>query len=123
MIQEVIDRQQADCVGGFIASYADPIVAHMNPGHLQKGNIAILVKGDGTIWGKRITQEDTNQNDDNWVEIEKDTIKPQKSPILKDVCFFIIKKGSLYGTYIVSDDFIKNGQFLNEQSYLQYITE
>ncbi|MEH7444174.1 hypothetical protein V7201_17820 [Bacillus sp. JJ1122] len=123
MIQEVVDRQQVDCIGGFIAAYADPIVAHMNPGHLQKRNIAILLKSDGTIWGKRITQEDTNQNDDNWIEIARDTIKPQKSPILKDVCFFNIQKGTFYGTYIVSEDFIRNAQFLNEQSYLRFITE
>ncbi|MGA9225634.1 MAG: hypothetical protein WB217_04750 [Mesobacillus sp.] len=123
MIHQVIDRQQVDCVGGFIASYADPIVAHINPGHLQKRNIAIIVKGDGTIWGKRVTQEYPNQNHDSWVEIARDTIKPQKSPILKEVCFFNIKKGSLYGTYIVSEDFIRNDQFSNEQAYLRFITE
>lgn len=123
MIQEVIDRQQVDCVGGFIAAYADPIVAHINPGNLQKGNIAIIVKSDGTIWGKRVTKEDTNQNHDNWLEIARDTIKPQKSPILKEVCFFSIKKGNFHGTYIISEDFIRNEQFSNEQSYLRFITE
>lgn len=122
MIQEVIDRQHLDCVGGFIATYADPILAHLNPGNLQKHNIAIIVKGDGTIWGKGVTQQDTNQNHDEWLEIARDTIKPQKSPILKEVCFFNIKKGNLYGTYIISEDFIQNEQFSDEQSYLNFIT-
>jgi hypothetical protein len=122
MIQEVIDRQHLDCAGGFIATYADPIMAHMNPGNLHKHNIAIIVKGDGTIWGKRVTQQDTYQNHFNWLEIARNTIKPQKSPILKELCFFTIKKGNLFGTYIISEDFIQNEQFSDEQSYLNFIT-
>ena len=123
MIQKVIDRQHVDCVGGFIATYADAIMAHMNPGNLHKHDIAIIVKSDGTIWGKRVTQQDTNQNHDEWLEIVRDTIKSQKSPILKKVCFFNIKKGNLYGTYIISEDFIRNEQFSDEQSYLDFITK
>lgn len=97
-------------------------MAHMNPGNLQKHNIAIIVKGDGRIFGKRVTQQDTNQNYDAWLEIVRDTIKSQKSPILKEVCFFKIKKGNLYGTYIISEDIIRNEKFSDEQSYLNFIT-
>lgn len=118
MILEVIDRHHEDCVGGFIAAYADPIMAHMNPGNLQKHNIAIIVKGDGTIFGKRVTHQDTNQNHDEWLEIVRDTIKSQKSPILKEVCFFNIKKGNLYGTYIISEDIIRNKKFLTSNRIL-----
>jgi hypothetical protein len=122
MILEVIDRNHEDCVGGFIATYAEPIMAHINPGNLQKHNIAIIVKGDGTIWGKRVMQQDTKQDHDEWLEIVRDTIKLQKSTILKEVCFFNIKKGNLYGTYIISEDIIRNDKFSDEQSYLNFIT-
>ncbi|MGG0655351.1 hypothetical protein [Rummeliibacillus pycnus] len=121
MIQVVIGKENIDCMGGFIAKYADAIMAHINPSNLHKHDIAIIIKGDGTIFGKRVTQLDTNQNHDEWLEIARDTIKPQKSPILKEVCFFKIKKGNLYGTYIISEDFIKNEQFSDEQSYLNFI--
>ncbi len=121
MIQEIIDRQHVECAGGFIATYADPIMAHMNPGNLHKHNIAIIVKGDGTIWGTRVTHQDINHHHVEWLEIKRDTITSQRSPILKEVCFFNIKKGNLYGTYIISEDFIQNNQFSNEQSYLNCI--
>ncbi|WP_258535777.1 hypothetical protein [Bacillus sp. 03113] len=119
----MIDQQNIDCMGGFIATYADAIMAHINPSNLHKHDIAIIIKGDVTIWGKRVTKKDTNQNHDEWLEIARDTIKPQKSPILKEVCFFKIQKGNLYGTYIISEDFMRNEQFSDEQSYLDFITK
>lgn len=123
MIQEVIDRQDIECMGGFIATYADAIMAHINPSNLQKNDIAIIISGDGTIRAKKVNQQDINQNTDEWLEIARDNIKLQKSPILKEVCFFKIKKGNLFGTYIISKDFITNKQFSDEKSYLNFITK
>lgn len=122
MIQLVIDQQNVECMGGFIASYADAIMLHINPINLYKHDIAVIIKVDGTIWAKRVTEQNTNQIQVEWLEIAKDTIKPQKSPVLRKVCFFKIKEGSLYGTYIISEDFIKNELFSDEQSYLKFIT-
>lgn len=122
MIQTVIEQQNMECVGGFIAMYADPIMAHVNPNQLRKHDIAIIIKVDGTIWGKRVTP-DTEQNQVEWLEIERSQVKLQKSPLLSKVCYFKIKKGNLFGTYIISEDFIRNEQFSNDQSYLDFITK
>ncbi|WP_320163382.1 hypothetical protein [uncultured Trichococcus sp.] len=122
MIQSVIGQQNVAYKGGFIATYADAVTLHMTPGNLYKYDIAVVIKGDGTMWAKRVTEQNTNKIQDEWLEIAKDTIKSQKSPFLRNACFFKIKEGSLYGTYIISEDFIKNGFFSDEQSYLKFIT-
>lgn len=117
MINEVVKQQNIDCIGGFIAVYADAIMAHLNPSNLQKNDIVVIVKNDGTIWAKKMIQNS------DWLEIPRENIKKKKSPILKKVYFFEIKKGDLFGTYVISDDLITNEHFSDEKSYLNYIGE
>lgn len=123
MIKEVVKQQNIDCIGGFIAVYADAIMAHLNPSNLQKNDIVVIVKNDGTIWAKKTIQKDQNQNNSDWLEIPRENIKKKKSPILKKVCFFEIKKGDLFGTYVISDDLITNEHFSDEKSYLNNIAD
>lgn len=122
MIQTVIDEQNEECMGGFIATYADAIMLHINPSNLYKQEIAIIIKGNGTNWAKNVSVPNANQIQDKWLEIAKDTIKPQRSPIFRKICFFKVMEGNLYGTYIISEDFIKNERFSGEESYLNFIT-
>ncbi|MFD6509453.1 hypothetical protein [Bacillus sp. NPDC060175] len=121
MINDIIKQQNVECIGGFIAKYADPIMAHINPGNLHKNDIAIIIKSDKTVWAKKVIQQDVNQNYTEWLEIPRDNIKKKRSLILKKVCFFEIKKGNLYGTYVISENLISNDRFSDQKSYLDFM--
>ncbi|MBS4537957.1 hypothetical protein GOQ27_05760 [Clostridium sp. D2Q-11] len=124
MIKEIISQENKECIGGFIAVYADAIMAHMNPSKMHKYDIAVVIKNDKTIWATRVIQEDSNQVQENfeWINIVKDNIVRKSSPIMKKTCYFQIKKGELYGTYVISDDLILNEEFCSSKSYLDFIT-
>jgi hypothetical protein len=62
-----------------------------------------------------------NPNNINWTEITRNNIKRIKSPIMKKACYLEIKKGELFGTYVISEDLILNKQFYDEKSYLDFI--
>ena len=96
-------------------------MAHINPGNLHKNDIVIIIKSDETIWATKVIQQDVIQNSTEWLEITRDNIKRKRSPILKKVCFFEIKKGNLYGTYIISEDLISNERFFDKKSYLDFM--
>ncbi len=117
MIKEIVNQQSKDVLGGFTATYADPILAHVNPNQLHKNDIVIVVKSDQSVWAKRVSQED------GWQEITRDNLKKKKSPIMQKTCFFEIKKGELSGTYIISEDIIANEHFSNEKAYLEFLAE
>jgi hypothetical protein len=40
---------------------------------------------------------------------------------MKKACYFEIKKGELYGTYVISEDLLSNEHFHDEKSYLDFI--
>lgn len=122
MIKEFINRQNVECIGGFIATYADAIMAHINPGNLHKNDIVIIIKSDETMWASKVLQQDINQNNIDWIEITKDNINKKTSPITKKAYFFVIKKGDLFGTYVISDDLISNEQFFDVKSYFDFLT-
>lgn len=122
MIKEFIIRQNVECIGGFIATYADTIMAHINPGNLHINDIVIIIKNDETIWATKVIQQDINQNNIDWIEITKDNINKKTSPIMKKACFFEIKTGDLFGTYVISEDLISNKQFFDVKSYYDFIT-
>ncbi|MBY0598753.1 hypothetical protein [Bacillus bingmayongensis] len=121
MIKEIINQQNVECIGGFIAQYADAIIAHVNPGKLHQNNIVIIIKSDKTIWATKVIQQDKNQNNINWVEITRENIKKKTSPIMRKACYFEIKKGDLFGTYVISEDLILNEQFGDNKSYLDFM--
>jgi hypothetical protein len=120
MIKEIINQQDVEYIGGFIASYADAIMAHVNPGQLHKNDIVVVIKSDKTMWASRAAAQQ-NPNNINWIEIIRDDIKKRTSPIMKKTCYFEIKKGELFGTYVISEDIISNEQFHDEKSYLDFI--
>jgi hypothetical protein len=117
MIKEMINQQNIDCIGGFTAAFADPIMAHIDPGQLYKNDIAVIINHDKTIWATKIAQQDNIE----WVEISRDNINKKTSPIAKKNHFFEIKNGELYGTYLISEDFISNEHFNGNKSYLDFL--
>jgi hypothetical protein len=120
LIKEIVNQQNVKCIGGFTASYADPIMAHVDPGQLHKNDIVVVIKSDNTMWAA-IADAKLNQNNITWIEIKRDNIKKKTSPIMKKACYFEIKKGELYGTYVISEDLISNEQFHDEKSYLDFM--
>jgi hypothetical protein len=121
MIKEIINQQNVECIGGFTAIYADAIIAHINPGQLHKNDIVLIIKSDKTMWATKGVQQDINQNNIIWLEITRDNIKKKTSPIMKKTCYFEIKKGDLYGTYVISEDLLSNEHFYDDKSYLDFI--
>lgn len=97
-------------------------MAHLNTGKMYKNNIVIIIKSDETMWATKIMQYDINPNSIEWVEITRDNIKKKTSPIMKKTCFFEIKKGDLFGTYVISEDLILNDKFCDDKSYLDFMT-
>lgn len=120
MIKEIVNQQDVKCIGGFTATYADPIMAHVDPGQLHKNDIVVVIKSDNTMWAA-IADAQLNENNITWIEINRDNIKKKTSPIMKKACYFEIKKGELYGTYVISEDLILNEQFHDEKSYLDFM--
>jgi hypothetical protein len=123
MITEIINQQNVECIGGFIATYADAIMAHINPSKLHKNDIVLIIKNDKTMWATKVVQQDINQNNIVWLEITRDNIKKKTSPIMKKTCYFEIKKGDLYGTYVISEDLISNEYFDDDKSYLDFMVD
>ncbi|MFS0777690.1 hypothetical protein ABC255_17030 [Neobacillus sp. 3P2-tot-E-2] len=61
MIKEFISRQKVECIGGFTAVYADPIMAHVSPSELHKKDIFIIIKSDNTICATIVDHEGKNK--------------------------------------------------------------
>ena len=117
MIKEFLSQQKEEYIGGFTAIYADPIMAHINPTGMHKNDIFIIIKSDQTIWATKMKQEGKGQQNNKWVEITKENIKKKTSPLMPRTYYFEIKKGDLFGTYVVSSDFISNEFFCDSRSY------
>lgn len=122
MIEEIIKSQNIGCIGEFIAKYADSAMAHTNPSGMHKQDIIFIIKGDRTMWATKVIQQDINESDIKWTEIARDNIKKKTSLLMKKVCYLKIKKGDLFGIYLISDDLILNEQFSDDKSYLDFIT-
>jgi hypothetical protein len=120
MIKEIVNQQDFGCIDGFTASYADAIMAHVNPEKLHKNDIVVIIKGDKTMWAAK-ADEQINQKYINWIEIIRDNIKKKKSPIMKKTCYFEIKKGELYGTYVITEYLISIENFYDEKSYHDFL--
>ncbi|NHM29007.1 hypothetical protein [Neobacillus terrae] len=121
MIKKFISQQKVECIGGFTAVYADPIMAHINPSVIHKKDIFIIIKRDKTIWATNVNQEDKDQQSNKWVEIIRDNVKRKTSPIMPKTHYFEIKKGDLFGTYVISNDLISNETFCDSNSYLSVL--
>lgn len=120
MIRGAVNQRNLECIGGFTATYADAIMAHINPGQLHKNDILVVIKSDMTMWASKADAQ-LNQNNINWIEITRDNIKKKTSIIMKKACYFEIIKGELFGTYVISEDLISNEQFHDEKSYLDFL--
>jgi hypothetical protein len=123
MIKEFISRQKVECIGGFTAAYADPIMAHINPSELNKKDIYIIIKSDKTIWATMVDHEAKVQQNNQWIEIIRDDVKRRVSPIMPKMYYFEIKKGDLFGTYVISNDIISNESFCDSKSYLSALID
>jgi hypothetical protein len=117
MIKEFLSQQKEEYIGGFTAVYADPIMAHINPTGIHKKDIYIIIKSDKKIWATKVNQEGKEQKNNSWVEIVRDNVKRKTSPIMPKTYYFEIKKGDLFGTYVISSDFISNEHFCDSKSY------
>lgn len=58
MLKEIIETENVECIGGFTAKYADPIMAHINPTEMNKHDIFVIIKNDETIWATKVIQRD-----------------------------------------------------------------
>lgn len=50
MIHELIRASDATAIGGFIATCADPILAHVNPAQLKTKNLIVSIHKDHSIF-------------------------------------------------------------------------
>ncbi|WHY03335.1 hypothetical protein [Neobacillus sp. DY30] len=123
MIKEFLSREKVECIGGFTAVYADPIMAHINPTEIHKKDLFIIIKNDYTIWATIVKPEGTEQQNHQWIEIHRDDLKRRVSPIMPRTYYFEIKKGDLFGTYVISDDIISNESFSDRKSYLSALID
>ncbi|MEH7495538.1 hypothetical protein [Neobacillus niacini] len=123
MIKEFISKQKVECIGGFTAVYADPIMAHVNPSELYKKDIFIIIKSDNTIWATIVDHEGKDQQNYQWIEIIRDDVKRRVSPIMPRTYYFEIKKGDLFGTYVISNDIISNESFSDSKTYLSALID
>ncbi|MCW9130752.1 hypothetical protein OF830_07210 [Bacillus paramycoides] len=122
MLKETIKTLNIECIGGFTAKCADPIIAHINPSELSKRDIFVIIKNDNTIWATKAIQENIDSNNIKWLEITKNNIKQRKSFLARKTCYFEVTKGDLFGVYLISEDLILNNQFVNAQSYIKFIS-
>jgi hypothetical protein len=123
MIKEFISRQKVECIGGFTAVYADPIMAHVNPSELHKKDIFIIIKTDNTIWAMSVNQGGKDQQNIQWIEIIRNEVKRRVSPIIPRTYYIEIKKGDLFGTYVISNDIISNESFCDSKNYLSALID
>lgn len=121
MIKEFLNQQIEEYMGGFTAVYTDPIMAHINPTGMHKKDLFIIIKSDQTIWATKVKQEDKDPQHNRWVELTKDNVKKKTSPLMPKTSYFEIKKGDLFGTYVVSSDYISNEFFCDSRSYLSVL--
>jgi len=118
MIHELLRASDATAIGGFIATCADPILAHVNPAQLTTKDLIVSIHKDHSIFAARIPLAEDAWN---WIELSPENIKKQTSLLAPNTCYFGIKRGELHGTYLVSNDLIANEYFLNERDYLDSI--
>ncbi|QNR19643.1 hypothetical protein HNY42_01120 [Exiguobacterium sp. Helios] len=118
MIYEFIQASESTTIGGFIATCADPILAHVNPAQLKTKDLIVSIHKDHSIFAARIPLA---ENELNWIELSPENIKKQTSLLAPNTCYFGIKRGELHGTYLVSNDLIANKYFSNERDYLDGI--
>lgn len=118
MIHELMRASDATAIGGFIATCADPILAHVNPAQLKTKDLIVSIHKDHSIFVARIPLAEDVWN---WIELSPENIKKQTSLLAPNTCYFGIKRGELHGTYLVSNDLIANEYFSNERDYLDFI--
>ncbi|OAN12727.1 hypothetical protein [Exiguobacterium undae] len=118
MIYELMRASESTTIGEFIATCADPILAHVNPGLLKTKDPIVSIHKDHSIFAARIPLA---ENELNWIELSPENLKKQTSLLAPNTCYFGIKRGELYGTYLVSSDLIANEYFSNERNYLDGI--
>lgn len=118
MIHELIRASDSTAIGGFIATCADPILTHVNPAQLKTKDLIVSIHKDHSIFAARIPLA---ENELNWIELSPENLKKQTSLLAPNTCYFGIKRGELYGTYLVSSDLIANEYFSDEQEYLDFI--
>lgn len=119
MIQQFINEQQSlSAIGGFVAKYADPILAHVNPSRLQEKDLVILIQADQSI----VVSLANHQDQIIWTTVSREQIHQSKSLLAPKTCYFKIPHGEYIGTYLISPDLIVNEQFKNEMDYMKFIT-
>ncbi|WP_419887621.1 hypothetical protein ACN6MT_19535 [Neobacillus niacini] len=123
MIKEFISREKVECIGGFTAVYADPIMAHINPTAIHKKDLFVIIKSDYTIWSTIVDHEGKDQQNNQWIEIIRDDIKRRVSLIMPKTYYFEITKGDLFGTYVISNEIISNKYFSDSKSYLSALID
>lgn len=98
-------------------------MAHVNPSELHKKDIFIILKSDNTIWATIVDHEGKDQQNYQWIEIIRDDVKRKVSPIMPRTNYFEIKKGDLFGTYVISNDIISNESFSDSKTYLSALID
>ncbi len=96
-------------------------MAHINPNEIHKKDIFVIIKSDKTIWATKVNQEGKAHHNIKWIEIIRDNVKKRTSPIMPKTCYFEIKKGDLFGTYVISSDLIFNESYSDSKSYLSVL--
>lgn len=120
-MNDILEAYGKKGLGSFIANYADPIIAHVNPMKLKDNNLLVVVNPDKTIAVTRLDSGELSNSE--LTTIPSGNIKKKMSPLLKNICYFQIQKGEYHGTYIISENILKNDQFPDEKSYLKFITQ
>lgn len=71
MIQQFINEQQSlSTIGGFVAKYADPILAHVNKSRLQEKDLVILIQTDQSI----VVSLANHQDQTIWTTVPREQI-------------------------------------------------